>query len=265
MRAAILLGPLAVWSCGGKSSNSQTQASLSQSDFPAAYASAICDAIILCCGQSQTIDRSACVTSLTSEGQRVLDAGVTTGTYNGAKAAACVEQVRSILSQCNLPSNYQSQVTTACEWIYDGNSPAGGPCGVDQDCVAPPNGTPRCIGQCVSDTPGQLGDICGSAPDPSAPLVTHTGCASGLYCGATLHCTASSSEGAACTYDQQCAASLYCDQSSGKCQPTLALGAPCVVTNGIILNSPCGAGQCDQGVCSPAPTSSLCDAGGPAN
>lgn len=264
-RAALLLGLSLAWACASNSGVSQQPKPTPFSDFPVAYATAICDAIGSCCGQSQAFNHSQCVTDTTSEGQHVRDVGVTTATYNEAKAAACIGQVRSILSQCNLPSNFKSQVSNACEWIYDGSSPIGGSCNVDQDCVAVANGLPRCyqtatdgriIGQCVSDTPGHAGDVCGSAPDPSAPLATHTQCVSDLYCDATMHCAATTPQGGACAGGGRCAASLYCEPSTGQCQPTLAVGAPCSV--GPTMDNPCGSGYCNLGTCSARPTSSIC-------
>ena len=135
---------------------------------------------------------------MTREGQHILTSTNSSRVYDGAGAARCIDQVRTLLSVCMTSTQLLDQLKHACDGVYAGTVAVSGGCQSTKDCAQGEKGPVQCeldvttVGTpmpvCVVDPPGLLGEPC-FGPGPKDPNVhfPHLACADGLYCDAAGH------------------------------------------------------------------------------
>jgi hypothetical protein len=161
----------------------------------------VCDALIRCCGATQTID--ACATLAAGSSRTTRDA-VTTQiasgklTYHADQAALCLDAQRGAYANCNASAASVAVNAPVCDAVFTGALADGDSCPSGAGCGA--------------------GLVCFDAAICAAPAArdadcTSAACASGLACLPSLTCSDPLPAGSPCTHDDQCASRL-CDPNN---------------------------------------------------
>jgi hypothetical protein len=201
-------------------------------------------------------------------------------TYDGAAAAACIEETQRSYAECNFDMG--DLFSSPCVRIWQGSVAEGAPCTFDEECAAPENAISECADEvctvyrarskqngdaCVYDDECPTGSICvdeclpkGREGDPCSTTceavdgdcLTRGGSpeggavcvrAEGLYCSDEGACATLVAEGQPCGDSQECAGAAFC--SAGTCTRKLPDGATCEWDECI--------GECDDdGLCTGA-------------
>lgn len=283
----VALGAPIIWACTGACSSGSGSGgvpggggSIPLEDFPAAYASALCDNIGPCCTQAgRTYDASSCKALVGALAASVVGS-VNSGKvkYDASAAGQCLELAKSSAGSCNF--DFES---AACDQVFTGTVPEGGACDEDLECIGPPGAHIDCDNEvCVVEKRGAAGDPCtwtctenGAVTSCSGSGSAETGarcftndslycdsdeqvckpqlavgatgcgfdddaCASGAYCDSDT-CTAKVEVGGSCSGSGTCVETAYCEQDT--CMAKKPLGAACT------SSSECLDGNCDADKC----------------
>jgi hypothetical protein len=225
-------------------------------DFPAAFAHAYCDDLGPCCSSAGLAhDGAACITTMTAEAQDLLSQAPPLRKYDPVSAGQCIADLKALWPTCRTSPAAEEKAQEACQGIFTGTVAVGGACQSDHDCAPSSQGPVHCEVNvnmpvppapiCVVDPPGKLDEPCiGSAPYEPATPFPHLRCEDSLYCDRAINrCRQRHGEGEDCNPSMLCESTLWCHATgptSGACEKTLALGAPCTFH-----------GQCASGVCLP--------------
>ena len=236
-----------------------TPVSLDQ--FPARFASVICNTVGPCCkAASVAYDSVTCKSAATSFFQGFVSMNNGPGkAYDAVAAGGCLSAVQTALESC---INFDDSTTgVACAHIFVGSVPLGGACQQDTDCAdqggcsfdaSVPGGASTgvcvaalgeqahakagaaCNGECTQLKDGGVecssfgiagGGPAGGAPPPAGlPAAGTCYTADGLFCSmATYVCTPFAKIGEACE-EHGCVSGAFCNL--GKCTAQIASG-PC--------------------------------------
>ncbi len=246
-----LSGGLVVSGCGGSGSGgSGGSADVDQ------FVSSYCAEFSSCCAAA----------GLPSDGAQcraLYGAFAPRGSYDSAKGAACLDEIRALPDKCEATS----MSPPSCENVFAqtaGTKAPGETCDTDSDCAPSAMGEVQCasdfvdgatIQQCQVQIPGKAGDSpciatkSGNVTSffgtmdgiPESGYVCNT--ADGLACdGQTLECTLIPKVGEPCGsgFGGDCEAGAHCDFASDTCKAALGVGEACM------SDQDCGtSGYCD--------------------
>lgn len=251
---------LALFSAGcGATRNTGTAEAVAESNFPGAFAQALCDAMQPCCAAAGfAYDASGCLSEGRSEGLDFVREGVP---YDADKAGACILQVQQLSGSCFVSDPEKHGIQDACGRVYARNGSLGDACGSAKDCAPAAGGATACsfmesTGEsvCTAQPYGQRGDYCigFAAPALDAPpsRVYFLKCDPLLHCGLSSQCVAILAEGEKCDPMDPgaCGAGLGCDVASSMCVTLKKAGAPC------ISSLECSSGTCIANLCTEGET-----------
>jgi hypothetical protein len=191
---------------------SSNTGNLTRAEYDAQFVPALCDAVEACAGAtvSQVFLAAAggCEAGFGAGWENAvvpaMDMAIARGTvtYDAAAARACLDALRA--NPCGFNANGPAAI--ACQRVFVGSQPAGGPCSLNEECGVEQfcSITTACPGTCQARrTSGQ-------------DCSEDRHCAAGLACQDGM-CTAPPREGAGCTELGDCALGLLC--ASGQCRP----------------------------------------------
>ncbi|MBI5536514.1 MAG: hypothetical protein HY898_27580 [Deltaproteobacteria bacterium] len=214
---------------------------LSQADYPAAIASAICDNIGACCTAHGYLNNvQMCRDQIQGTYQDLMDAMANSAgvTYDAKAAADCVEQYKAYVLKCIPDPSDTDALNAVCNKVVVGTTQNGQACTHSFECAGSATGDSVCNDE--SDADGgsyrQCEQASGTLPHGSAGATcsescrvmtgSHTTCdrvddyveaqatcwvEDGLRCDAATHtCVAVQAVGADCNTDTDCQASAYC-------------------------------------------------------
>jgi hypothetical protein len=207
--AASLFVTVASLVAGCPSSNT---GNLSRAEYDAQFVPALCDAVEACAGS--TVSQIFLAASGGCEGGfgagwenavvPAMDMAIARGTvtYDAAAARACLDALRA--DPCSFTNN--GAAALACQGVWRGTQPAGGPCSLNEECGVEQfcSLTTACPGTCQARRTS--GQDCGEERH----------CAAGLTCSDGM-CVAPPREGAGCTELGECGLGFLC--SGGQCRP----------------------------------------------
>jgi hypothetical protein len=242
----------AVQTDGGTCDAPQSDAGfISQCDYPAAIASAICDNVGACCaahGYENSVQ--GCRDHILGTFQDLMDAMASSAgvTYDAKAAADCVEQYKAYVLKCIPDQGDTDALNAVCNKVVVGTTQDGQPCTNYFECAAAATGGAVCSDE--SDADGgsyrQCEQASGTLPHGSVGATcsescrfmtgSHTTCdrvgeyveaqatcwvEDGLRCDVATHtCVAVQALGASCDSDTDCQASAYCETSVCAALPT---------------------------------------------
>lgn len=249
--AASVLGAALTGACGGGNDDERTPVEI----YASQYGNATCAVWEGCCrANGLSFDRNKCglyaAIYIQGDVDRHLAAGAT---FDPAAADNCIAEAVEATKAC---TKNEDRATTreACAKVWSGPKKVGDKCKGDFECESSAAGAGVCVGAnsgvegtCAIRTPGgNLGDVCGKAPNATEVPETVGDCGPDNQCN-LLSQTCSprvSLGGSNCNDFNPCEKGLFCDDT-GACVAGLEAGADCDV------NAPerCTSGACIRGKC----------------
>lgn len=259
-----------VAACSGSTSSGSGNGAVSQSDFPGAFAAAVCSNFGSCCTTRGLAFSLSTCEQLMVEAYRH---DAESSSYDEQASGACLSAAAVAAQQCNLdavlgPSGACGVFFHRAEVHGKLGDACNGTCwleGTGESCTFiganPDGGAPspvRCFGNEGLFCNGQ--SVCEQLPSVGQPCAM-AGCEPSAFCNDSNVCEARRPEGADCTWANQCASGLYCPAAFGVdvCPPQ---GGPCTGTSGppyctkqLADGAPCqddlecAEGSCASGVC----------------
>ncbi len=212
--ASIAASLLAVACTSGENNGKVTGNPVPVNSFGAAYANAVCDAIVPCCQENGFENDVAKCKSTAAETQAKLDeylAKTPSLHYDAQKAGNCLAQYHSIAAACG-KSEASVEDTVDCNTFLYGDVQLGGQCDDSVVCAPVAGGQTSCYsttndgasdaGVCVTYIVGDVGSNCGQPENNTV---------------------------ASCDAKDD---SLFCDYETKKCAKRVAVGDTCSTSNG---------------------------------
>lgn len=256
---------------------------VSESQFAAEYAAALCSSLQPCCSENAVqYDYASCQAGWQKAVENILYGPTSTGDYNPTTGTNCVQLVRDAQGAgCQPVPGSLSAARATCQAVFAGNIPVGGPCTTAADCAPMDGATLTCE---VPAGGGEAGTGGGELPlfapgvalqgltvNPEGVAVCTVAAAAGGTPGASADgggppCTIHADAGT-----DTCATGTYCDPKALTCMAYQAAGGGCdpAVVGSCQAGNYCAAAGGGAGACTaagpigtPCTSSAMCDATG---
>jgi hypothetical protein len=181
--------------------------------FCSALASAKCSTPVLtaCYGSASSTEMTSCQTAENVQAE----CNPTNGTYHPEYGQACVEEVSAIYGAYSSSTPFShadfTQISKACDPVFQKDAGDGAPCAVDSDC-SPGSGI-----VCLLPTGSTTGGTC------ETPVMVSAGgdcsaaasqCPDGYYCDSSQNCGQDRASGESCSVSEPCISTTACSGST---------------------------------------------------